>query len=286
MSILAGARDHQFLTYIVRHLNRVSRYPYHRRSLVIDAKPHPDLVSLRRSASQLVCEGVMDDILEVTDGVRDHRGIPLNGWTTGIEATPGIAYHVHYDCDILLYQKSGHCWVKEAIAAMEKNPNVFFVAPLPGPPSNNQQLLGQQHRFTQDKNLDLYLFKTFSSRRFLTDRRRFAQLPIKPRSISRKRQIASLFTGKSHLHTWETAVSMTLSESPYFRANLASPLAWSLHAPDHGRVFIDCLPDIISRVETGDFPEQQAGRYDLDLVIWEEQAEKEVGGAVGKKSQI
>ncbi len=40
------------------------------------------------------------------------------------------------------------------------------------------------------------------------------------------------------------------------------------HPPDHGPEFIANLPQILEKVETGFFPAQQAGHYDLRLADW------------------
>ncbi|NER84519.1 MAG: hypothetical protein F6K42_34365, partial [Leptolyngbya sp. SIO1D8] len=51
-------------------------------------------------------------------------------------------------------------------------------------------------------------------------------------------------------------------------ATLTDPNAWTLHPIDRGPEFIHHLPEIIHRVEAGDFPQEQAGYYDLKLNPW------------------
>jgi hypothetical protein len=75
-------------------------------------------------------------------------------------------------------------------------------------------------------------------------------------------------------------VTAALKERGLLRADLASAVPWTLHTPDHGPRFIAALPDVIRRVEAGDFPASQAGDYDLNLDLW--LAERRPGLAVGR----
>ena len=67
---------------------------------------------------------------------------------------------------------------------------------------------------------------------------------------------------------WEECVSAALQRSAYYRVHLASPTAWSVHCKDHIPRWVAALPSILARVEAGEFPEGQAGYYDLRLADW------------------
>ena len=68
---------------------------------------------------------------------------------------------------------------------------------------------------------------------------------------------------KSPQWNWEVMISRHLQNKALFRGDLDDTSAWTLHTPDHGRKFIEHLPEIISKVESGCFPESQASDYDL-----------------------
>jgi len=103
----------------------------------------------------------------------------------------------------------------------------------------------------------------------LIDCDRFARLlPIQPRWVSWKRRLVSPIMRKSALLSWEAMFSQHLQSSPYIRAEIDSPQAWTLHTLDRGEEFIQCLPQTIAKVEAGDFPAEQAGDYDLQFKYW------------------
>nr|WP_199313858.1 hypothetical protein [Leptolyngbya sp. FACHB-671] len=54
----------------------------------------------------------------------------------------------------------------------------------------------------------------------------------------------------------------------YIRAVLGSPKAWTLHPIDRQPKFIKALPDIIQKIESGWYPSEQGGHYDLILKSW------------------
>jgi hypothetical protein len=78
----------------------------------------------------------------------------------------------------------------------------------------------------------------------------------------------SNLTGKGAFDSWEIMVSRKLEQSHYFRGALSNPKAWTLHPKDRSIEFIQALPQIIARIEVGDFPPEQAGHYDLISELW------------------
>jgi hypothetical protein len=76
------------------------------------------------------------------------------------------------------------------------------------------------------------------------------------------------FTGKGKLDSWEIMISQQLERTPYFRGTLANPQAWTLHPTDRRPEFIKALPQIIEKIEAGEYPLEQAGYYDLKSEFW------------------
>jgi hypothetical protein len=60
-------------------------------------------------------------------------------------------------------------------------------------------------------------------------------------------------------------VSGKLRKSGHIRADIDSPDAWTLHSRDRGELYCRYLPDIIAAVERGEYPAENAGKYDLNL---------------------
>lgn len=218
--------------------------------------------------------GVRNDVLgrkhfgQTIPSMRDHRGVPMFGWIVGIESAK-TDYVVHFDSDILLYQARDKDWISDGIEVLKADERAMFVAPMPGPPHREGKLLDQATPPIVDAQGN-WRFRTFSSRRFLVDRTKLnALLPIPLCYVSKKRHFLMKLGVGEALHNWEYCMGMALARSAYDRVHLRSSQAWTIHCPSHDAQWQTLLPSIISRVEKGEFPGEQAGLYDLQLPAWQ-----------------
>jgi hypothetical protein len=196
----------------------------------------------------------------------DFRGYPIFGIIQTLEQTDSDLV-LHFDSDILFYRNLASNWLDEAVQLLESREEVMFVAPHPGPPRYDGELNQKGLEYT--KHDSFFTFKKFSSRIFLFSKKKFQDmLPMKPLPISWKRLLWQKLTKKSAYLPWETIISNRLKTSKYFRAGLSNNEYWTLHTPDHGPEFVKNLPEIIRKVESGWFPESQAGDYDMILKEW------------------
>jgi hypothetical protein len=303
LSITSARCDWAYLDAIVRHLVRACNYPFVERILVMDTAPlglrylaDPNLVSTEEFhaiGARLIRDGVIDrvDFPDYSPQARklvyekhlggdhwethDFRGTQVLGTMQQIANAQGD-YFLHFDSDILLYQKPGFDWISSAIKLLHDVPEVIVALPRPGPPRADGELIQPFAEYTHDSR-GFFSFKFISSRRFLIDRRKFnAVLPFKPLFVSWKKRLLSNITRRSTLLNWEQMATDKIRNTPYIRADLDSPDAWTLHAPDHGSKFCEMLPDIIRCVEEGKYPENQAGHYDLQLTGWDFRHEPEM----------
>ena len=295
LSILVARTDIPFMMQTISHLVKTCQFDFVERVLVIDTAPLSDtfrkrpgigsLEQLRLCCQELLERGVVDRLVDINyaedyckqtylkhfgcnlRAKHDFRGYPILGSVFSLESAIGD-YVVHFDSDMLLHQEDGHSWIQDGINLLQRHPDVMFVSPLSGPPSQDGSL--SQRGIPYQKSSDeFYNFKDFTSRKFLVNRKKLEQvLPLKPSWISWKKRLASHFTGKSAMWSWEVMISNRLKETNYVRADLASPNAWSLHTPDHGSKFVQSLPDVIRKIECGNYPAVQAGDYDLQLEAW------------------
>ena len=88
--------------------------------------------------------------------------------------------------------------------------------------------------------------------------------------LSWREPFKSRLFGNGKMLCWEVTVTQAIEKSKYWRADLASPNAWSLHPPERGERFNKYLSEIIKLVEAGVSPKEQSGHYDLNLDWWEE----------------
>ena len=293
--ILSAVTDLAFLRFTIPHqLNQCKVNG--KRVLRIDTSPvsgyyknHRELSKLselKDLGNNLLYEGAIDEVLQI-DYNRElvhaaylkhfgknfpethcFRGYPYYGSILPFESSDS-KYIAHLDSDMLIYQKDGYDWIQEAIEIMEDNQDIICCLPLSGPPRSDDQLHQGTTEYKFDKKRDIFLFKNFTSRIFVMNTERFASLlPMKINWLSWREIIKSKLWGNGRMLCWEVSVSNAINNSTFYRADLANKFAWSLHPPERGERFNALIPELISQIESGWFPRQQAGHYDLNLDWW------------------
>ncbi len=303
--IMVARTDLPFMMQTIPHLVRASHYPFSERVLAVDTAPltgdkvnRPGIGSLddlRDRVAQLIRDGVVDRSVDITydPAYRDrvyrkhfgtpirythnYKGYPILGTIFTIEEAQGD-YMLHYDSDMLLHQDPGYQWLDEGMELLERHPEVMSLRPLTGPPRPDGSM---EQNYPYDKDPDgFYTFKFFGSRAYLIRKQTFdAMLPLPVIWRPYRNQIVSKLPvalqtwlnnrlGKGKLDSWEIMVSQKLEQSHYVRGVLANPQAWTLHPKTRSPEFLAALPDIIARVEAGDYPPEQAGHYDLIPELW------------------
>jgi len=297
LSILVSRIDTRFMLQTIPHLVRACRFPFARRVLVVDTAPlgrryarRPGIGTaeeLRACCTQLVEAGIMDTVAPIDYSPQYRRrmyrkhfagpmrqthsngGYPILGSIFAVEESRAD-FLVHFDSDILLHQDPGFSWIEEGIRLLRQHPDIVAVLPRSGPPSPDGRLRQQEERgerYERDPR-GLYAFKTFTSRVFLIDRRRFERvLPLRPR-MPVTDLLRNYLTARNTMPEWEVMVGYRLPETGMVRADLSSPQAWTLHPEDRGERFEAALPALIARIEAGNFPQGQGGYYDLLLDLW------------------
>jgi hypothetical protein len=297
LSILVARTDTQFMLRTIPHLVRACRFPFARRFLMVDTAPlgrrygrKPGIGTpeeLQAACHRLVQDGVVDDLVPI-DYSRDsrrriyrkhlagsmrqthsHGGYPILGSIQALEESRAD-YLVHFDSDMLLHQDPGYSWIDEGIKLLRAYPDLLAVLPRSGPPRPDGRLKQQEETgeaFEPDAR-GLYCFKTFTSRVFLVDRRRFDRLlPLRPR-LPLRELLRNYLTARSTMPEWETMIGYRLRETAFVRADLSSTRAWTLHPDDRGERFEAALPSLIEGIEQGIYPAGQGGYYDLQLGLW------------------
>ena len=304
LSILVARTDVSFLRQTVPHIVRSNAYKFAERALVVDTAPlTPEYASrphvgsreeLDEICNALVVDGLIDKLHYInytrSEVDRVHRayfrrrvrethgfrGYPVYGSLWSLEVAP-TDYVVHFDSDMLIHQQVGGSWIDAGVDLLQRRSDILFVSPLSGPPRPDGKLFQGVTAYEHDPE-GFNKFGLFTSRKFLVDRRKLRSIGLRPRWISWKRRLASYWTGQTALWTFEMMASDQMGKLGLWRADLADGRAWTLHTPDHGREFLRRLPDIISKVERGCFPPEQAGHYDLKLELWPDTSDSVVSG--------
>lgn len=283
---------------------RMCNYSFSQKVVAVDTSPLAGdfltrssvgtLAELEACCDRLLASGVVDKVIHIDfsevyhhrvygkhlhEGIRethDFRGAPVLGYIFSLEQAQSD-YLLHFDTDMLIYQDTNYNWIEDAIDKLRQYPEIACVAPLSGPPTEDG-LLYQEVPYERDPR-GFYLFKEFTSRKFLVDIKRFENLlPLRTSwmAISKGSNPHHLLEGATNppaaqrkLDRWEKMVSNQLRETQYYRADLATCSAWDLHSSySHDHVFVKNLPRIIEKVESGWYPPEQAGHYDLLLQFW------------------
>ncbi|MGH7517638.1 MAG: hypothetical protein ACREOC_09235 [Gemmatimonadales bacterium] len=297
LSILVARIDTPFMLQTIPHLVRSCRFPFARRVLVVDTAPlgrryrrRPNIGTaeeLNACCTQLLQAGVMDAIMPIDYSPHYRRrtyqkhftglmrqthssgGYPILGSIFAIEESRAD-FLVHFDSDMLLYQDSGFSWIEEGIKLLRDHPDLLAVLPRSGPSSRDGRLRQQEERgqaYEPDVR-GIFSFKTFTSRVFLIERRRFERLlPLRP-PLPVMELLRNYFTARNTMPEWEVMVGSRLRKTGFVRAELMSPRAWTLHPEERGQRFEAALPNVIARVEAGYYPAEQGGYYDLLLDHW------------------
>lgn len=298
--------DVSFMMRTIPHLARMCDYPFSERVLAVDTtelsgekklRPYAgSLEQLRECCRRLVDAKTADRIAEIdySDAYRkriykkyfgtgrirpthNYKGYPVLGSIFCIEECK-VDYLLHFDSDMLLYQEKGFDWIGRGIRLMEEDPGIFWARPSAGPQSDAHNLYTGTYKTAKDPR-GFYPVGGFSSRCFLLHKKRFESiLPMKILWAKRQRAIidklprsfvemCSTVFGRGLLESWEKMVCRRAVEKGLMSAHIADK-AWTVHPKDHDDVFIRELPDIIKKVESGWYPDEQAGLSDLKIEYW------------------
>ena len=304
ISIMVARTDISFMMHTIPHFLRACDFPFTQRILAVDTAPlSGDKVNcaggtmqkLRVCCDYLMANGIINKVVDIdySDIYRDkvyskhfgkslrlthnYKGYPILGSIFSIEEVESD-YLLRIDSDMLLHQATGYSWIKEGIKLLQDTPDLIAVRPLAGPPSGDGDIYAGAP-YAKDPR-GFYSYKFFGSRVYLIDRKRFDQLlpiPVLWKPGGRRllnclpNYLKTLFDhvkGKGCLDSWEVMVSKRLERTDYIRATMNSPKAWSIHPKTRSKDFIDNLPKIIKKIESGWYPPQQAGYNDLKLQYW------------------
>jgi len=279
--IKATVLDAAYLGVMVPHMLRQARCPFAERIVVIDprreflGKYRTRYASSRRELDQvlddLTVRGEIDRVLEVPydedtiasvnrayfcrSGVPTHAtsGGPIYPTLWGMEQAR-TDHVLQFDADIFFYS-DGDSWVARALACMQRDLRLWLMMTHAGPPVGppGRSLAGANLRRARwDSRLEVWKFRTASTRFFLTDRR----------TLRNRLQVVG---GGRECRPLEQCISRALTAHNALRGDVGNCRSWHLHAFDHADPFPDWAPRLVEAIEQGRYPAFQAGLYDLTL---------------------
>jgi hypothetical protein len=281
--IKATVLDVPYLGVMARHMLAQAAYPFTERAIVVER--HSDFAGKYRDRARasdadlnavlksLLEEGTIDTVHEVdsTAGevqavmdryfARDAQRVPTHAVTGGpiyatlfgLEQMPTDLV-LQMDADVFFYSNN-ESWVAQSLRCMTQDPTLWLMMTHPGPPAGppGRSLAGANARRARwDRRLQLWRFRTATTRYFLCDRR------------SLRGHLLPLFDGNS-CRPLEQCISHTMQHHNAFRGNLGEGQSWHLHAWSHADPFPAWAPALVQLVSAGHYPELQRGHYDLRL---------------------
>ncbi len=204
---------------------------------------------------------------------KDHRGGPYYSYFYGLHAA-SHRHVLHCDAD-MMFGGGSSTWLAEACALLEKEPNVFVTAPLPGAPAPDGRLTELRGERLAGPGL-AYAFPEMSSRAFLLDRERFQTRisALRPSLAPLRGLLLALLEGNAPRELPERLLTAAMAQHSLRRVDFlgTAPGMWTLHPPYRCADFYQKLPDLVRRVEAGDLPIAQLGFHDVgdSLVDWTE----------------
>ncbi|WP_443938108.1 hypothetical protein [Pedobacter sp. MW01-1-1] len=182
---------------------------------------------------------------------------------------PKTRYILHYDGDILLYQKQNYFWFNEAKNLLEKNSNCIIAVPRLCPPvSTNQDVpsLNEGRPFLSES--DFWINDWFSTRIFLLDKEKLQDyLPL-----VRGKILLELLVRKYAQRAFpldpEIIMFKSIGKRNGRRLILKNENSWILHPSEKGKLFNDNIGQILEYVRLNKYPAEQQGNEELLISEW------------------
>lgn len=205
-------------------------------------------------------------------GTHDYGGCGLLSYLAGIELSK-TRFVLHYDADMLLYQKPGYVWTQAALGLMAQSPTIVAATPRISPPFTTSITVPDAPSLHEGrpfiKTEGGWINDWFSTRCFLLDKQKLLHyLPLlKGRLLLET--IAVKILNRGYPRSPEIMFFRRIGRSGGHCLNLNSTDAWLLHPREKQDGFIQLLPAVINAVSRGEVPEPQRGFSDIALEAWQ-----------------
>jgi len=215
----------------------------------------------------------LNNVYDCTHGA---GGTANMSYWAGMEL-PETRYVLHYDGDMLLYQKPGYLWYHEALDYLANDAKNIFAVPRLCPPVNYPIIDAPSlHEGRPFEALENYWKNDwFSTRHFLFDKQKLA--PFLP--LVRGQLMLELLLRKYGRRAFPLDPEIVLFRSVGGRGGkkiiLKNTDAWLLHPATKPQAYLNLLPQLIEAVTNGKTPDVQRGNENINLEAWMNYFEKQ-----------
>lgn len=205
--------------------------------------------------------------------MKDSRGGPYHSYFFGLAAA-AHRHVLHLDADMLIGGGS-RTWMAEAEAHLAAREELVSCSPLAGPPRADGTVAGDARWYEPDGRVPGAIrYRRFSSRVFFVDRDAFVRRvgSLRARLAPPIHVLRALRAGNPPYREPENLVTRIMVSRGLWRLDFqgTAPGMWTLHPQYRSPTFYERLPELISRVESGDMPDAQRGQENVQdcLVDW------------------
>lgn len=206
--------------------------------------------------------------------LRDLRGGPSYVYFFGLWSCKND-FVFHIDAD-MFFGGSPEGWFSRATTCLSRE-GIFSVAPLPGPPAADGRLLQpllDQRCIAEDRAARVYAFDGFSTRVFLTDRRKFANIRLRGR-LGPLRTAKALGRNLEPFELPEVMITRHMRRHGLRRVDFGGEGDfYTLHPPHKSTAFFEEAERIWNAVAADRVPIGQRGRYDISDDLYDFSAER------------
>jgi hypothetical protein len=197
----------------------------------------------------------------------DYGGCANMSYWLGFEL-PKNDLIIHYDGDIILYQKPNFAWTKQAIKLMYENKDVVASCPRFNTPFENSNIFpSNNHGVPFEKRNNCFVDNWFSTRCLLIDRKRFEEyLPFMSGRILVE-TLAVKYLNRGFPRSPEIILHRKIGGNNGKRLILDSFDSWMMHPHSKPVEFINNIEKIMNYVHRGQYPADQS-KDDFELDKW------------------
>ncbi len=179
-------------------------------------------------------------------------------------------YILHYDGDLVFYQKPGYFWVEEALDYFSDNDKIVSATPRLCPPPNDSNFdLPSLHEGVENHSYPKYWMNDFlSTRHFLMDKERLLEYFPLLRGKILVETLLRKYGNRAFPRDPEIILFKALSSRGGKRLILKNPDAWFTHPTNKPKEYLDMLPNLIQAVANGECPEEQRGHENINIEAW------------------
>lgn len=265
-----------------------------RTKIVDPSKKYPEpifsenVIKIQQIANTLLTNGIVSDVYyiekedplisitskkyfrNIVKETHEYGGIGITSYLAGIELCK-TRYVLHFDGDMLLYQKPDFTWHEKALQLLEENSDCISISAGSAPLGNlNLSKPSYEHWSKLKVVKNAFKDEFFSARQCLIDKERLEKLLPILKGPALLETLLVKYLNRGYPRAVENMFFKRFKYAGKYRFIMSANDCWVLHPLDKPQEYINLLPEIISSVNKGIVPEDQFGHENIQLNAWVE----------------